>query len=228
MRERARRKLRDILHPLEMKYGYFLPHRLSASKHDELFSAIRSLMLREDVRTAVIIGASLSKRSTQALLASALENENGPSVFCIAGPGRRSSGLRKVGRGDPRFKCHRLPQSFERNFPADLESILQAIKEEEQIDTFDFVLVDGSELKHHSLTSAVATRALAGTHFVVVDNTNSIYSNWIYGTLVGSPGYAAVIQNPALRGGYAIFEKVSTWDDGSERQELQLTGATAE
>jgi hypothetical protein len=227
VRERARRKLRLILHPLEMKYGYFLPHRLSASKHDELFSTIRDLMLREDVRTAVIIGASLSKRSTQALLASALENPNDSKVFCIAGPGRRSSGLTKIGRRDPRFKCHPLPKAVERNVPADLESILQAIKEEEQIDTFDFILVDGSELKHHSMTSAVAARAVAGAHFVVVDNTNSVYSNWIYGTLVGNPGYTAVIQNPALRGGYAIFEKSRICQDDYERQ-LQLTSATAE
>jgi len=222
-RMRVKHWLGPILHRLEAKYGDFLPYRLSNRKSDHLFSAVQGLAQDEDVKTALIVGAASQEGVTEAVLAGALENRNKPSVFCISGPRPQSVGSDAILPNRSGVKSYRLADSSPETFSAQLEETVRKIKEENQINCFDVLLIDGSELGRQSEGNGALDKDLADARFVVLNDISGVYNHRNYSGLLNNSQYVLVDHNPALRDGYAIFEKQSS-GNGSGPKAVQSNG----
>jgi hypothetical protein len=198
-----KRPFRHVLHGLETKCGYFLPYHLSESKNDEFFRAIRDLTRGEDIRAALIIGAALGQGSTEALLAGVSENTSKPSVFCVSMSNQR---LRRTASKFSGAKWYNLSPSPRKNIDQELRNTVNQIKAENHIDVFDVVLIDGSELTD----GANCIQELYQARLIFLDDTNRTYNQANYELMLRNSDYVLTEQNPGLRNGYAIFEKVSS------------------
>ena len=78
---------------------------------------------------------------------------------------------------------------------------IKIIKQENNIDFFDAVLIDGSEF-----TGIAEFEEVYGAKNIILDDINTLknYSN--YQKLIADPNYVLVSQNASLRHGYAIFK----------------------
>ena len=196
----------DILHRLEAKYGYFLPYHISESRNDEFYKSMRELMRDEEIKTALAIGAVIGESSTEAFLAGAQENERKPSVYCISNSKRRYV-KRKITK--PIAKWYKLSFSRSEELTEDLEKTIENIKKDNQIKSFDAVLIDGSELKNQ-FTSDALEKELHSTQFVLLDDINSRFNHQELKGFLRDSSFSLVTYNPDLRNGYAIFKKFPT------------------
>ncbi|MBJ6727760.1 O-linked N-acetylglucosamine transferase family protein [Geomesophilobacter sediminis] len=84
------------------------------------------------------------------------------------------------------------------------EEGIRTIKRENNIDTFDMVLIDGSEF-----TGEAELEEVYGARFILLDDTVA-YKNWAtYHRLAKDPNYRLLRENHRLRNGYAVFERVT-------------------
>jgi hypothetical protein len=206
VKEAMKRPLKRLVHSVERRCGYFLPYRLSEGKRDEFFNAIQSLAREENIKAALIVGAALKKGSTEALLAGARENRNKPSVFCLctsAAQPRKAVSRDAVGKWSRVSLC--TTEGSEQ-----LATIIAKIKCDNGIDCFDMLVIDGHELREQALQIGALEDEVHKTRFVVLDDINSAYNDATYSGLLTSSHYVMLDQNPGLRNGYAIFERVTS------------------
>jgi hypothetical protein len=210
---KLRRKVRNIvsraLRRAETTLGHMLPSSLWEVRNHEFVQAIHDLAREEDIRAALIIGATLSGGSTKALLAGALANKNRPSVFCISDSPPRFISLHRDLSNQAAVKWYRLSPSSLENPSAELEQTVHKIKEDNQLDFFDLVLIDGSELNHHVTMSHSASKELHAARFVLLDDINNVSNYENHNGLLRDPNFVLVDHNAGLRDGYAIFKKSS-------------------
>jgi glycosyltransferase involved in cell wall biosynthesis len=81
---------------------------------------------------------------------------------------------------------------------------IQLIKEENHIDFFDAVLVDGSEF-----TGSVELEQVYGANFIFLDDINTFKNYRNHQRLSLDKNYILLAQNTAVRNGYSIFKKVN-------------------
>lgn len=79
--------------------------------------------------------------------------------------------------------------------------VIDAIKLNHSIDTFDFVLIDGSEF-----TGCAELKYVYGAKFIALDDIDAFKNNQNYFELIDSPDYVLHCENWNLRNGYAIFK----------------------
>jgi hypothetical protein len=84
---------------------------------------------------------------------------------------------------------------------------IQLIKEENHIDFFDAVLVDGSEF-----TGSVELEQVYGATFIFLDDINTFKNYRNHQRLSLDKNYLLLDQNTAVRNGYSIFKKVNKDD----------------
>lgn len=197
--------VRSILHPLEAKYGYFLPYRFSERKNDEFFHAIRALAREEGIKTILIIGAAPQEGCTEALLAGAAENRNKPFVFGI-GTSKRSEW------SSPTIKSYGLSSTTSDGLLEELQRTVEIIMKENEISCFDLLLIDRSELSNQLRDRDILSRQLCEAKFVLLEDINSSGAWKSYDQLRQDSTFVLVDENPDLRGGYAIFERPSSAD----------------
>jgi tetratricopeptide (TPR) repeat protein len=213
--------LRNALHGLEAKYGYFLPYRFSESRHDEFFQAIQALTREEDIKTVLIAGAVRNEGSTEALLAGVLQNRHKPTAFCISILRHGFISLRKTLPDSPAVKWYGLSSSSSSaSLCEELDLAVKKIKQEHGINFFDVLLFDGSRSKHQLVGSDALNRELCEARFVILHDINNIDSQGNYDRLLNSRDHVLLEANPGLRNGYAIFEKKGSADSevGKARQ----------
>lgn len=212
---KGRRKLRNglskILRRSEMTLGYLLPSSLWKARNDEFAHAIRGLAREEDIRTVLIIGAALSSRSTDALLAGARENRNKPCVFCISYSRHRIISPRSAVPKETDVRWYRPSSSSSPQNPsAELEKLVQKIKQDNQLGFFDVVLVDGSELEDQVTVTHLVRKELHAARFALLDDINKASNYQNHDGLLRDPNFLLVDQNPGFRGGYSVFRKGSS------------------
>lgn len=80
---------------------------------------------------------------------------------------------------------------------------IEIIKKENEILYFDFALLDGSEF-----TGEREFHAIAGARVIACDDINAFKCFNVYRMLRGNSSYRLVAENPRLRNGFAVFERV--------------------
>ncbi|HEY7725414.1 MAG TPA: glycosyltransferase, partial [Anaeromyxobacteraceae bacterium] len=206
-RASLRRRGSATLHWLERKVGYFLPYRFSEMRRDEFFEAVRDLARDEEIKTALVIGATVGSGSTEAFLAGARENQNRPSVFCLGRSEGQGAGRRGKSPDQPGVEWHGFPSSPPGNGPDGLVSAIREIRERNHLDLFDAVLLDSAGAGLLPSGGTELDGELGRARFVLFDGMGALE---FYRRLLGDPGYSLVAHNAGLRRGYSIFVKASS------------------
>lgn len=79
---------------------------------------------------------------------------------------------------------------------------IQMIKDENGVDRFGIVLIDGSEF-----TGSAELDEVYGADFILLDDIGTFKNLGNYERLVADPSYELRASNPTLRNGYAVFER---------------------
>ncbi|MCP6759270.1 MAG: glycosyltransferase [Fischerella sp. CENA71] len=193
-----------ILHALENKSGYFLPYNLSVRKNDELFHKIQKLLSEEDVKTAILIGASANEGSTEAFLTGIQKNQNKPIAICINFSTPKFVKLQTRYTNDFYVKCYDISSILDKNVSHILDLVINKIQKSNQIHHFDVMVIDSSEL-----TISAELSSMCEAKFVILDDISTFENYNNYQKLLLTPNYVLVAHNPSLRNGYAIFKKVN-------------------
>ncbi len=83
------------------------------------------------------------------------------------------------------------------------ENGIQKIKQENNIDFFDLVLIDGSEF-----TGSAELDEVYGSKFICLDDITTFKNYNNHQKLLADPNYVLIEQNNAIRNGYSIFHKL--------------------
>lgn len=78
---------------------------------------------------------------------------------------------------------------------------IQKIKQENKIDFFDLVLIDGSEF-----TGNAELDEVYGAKYLCLDDINTFKNHKNYNRLLNDPNYLLIVSNKNIRNGYAIFK----------------------
>ena len=81
---------------------------------------------------------------------------------------------------------------------------IRMIKDDLGIETFDAVLIDGSEF-----TGSAELREVYGARFLLLDDIRTFKNHTNYRTLSSDPAYRLVETSDKTRNGYAVFERVA-------------------
>ncbi|MBW4673036.1 MAG: glycosyltransferase [Desmonostoc geniculatum HA4340-LM1] len=198
--------LRKPLTRLENRFGYFLPYEFSTIKSDEFFQTIRKMVKEEDIETALVIGASSGEVITEALLTGIRENPNKPTAFCINISTPQFNKFQKRYTGEPTVKFYDIPSIDLENLPKELSKIIKNIKEQNNVNVFDIILIDGSQL---STSIEDLENELHSYKFVLLDDINTFQNYKNNQKFLLDPNYLVFSQNTDLRNGYAIFEQLT-------------------
>jgi len=79
---------------------------------------------------------------------------------------------------------------------------IQKIKREQNIATFDMVLIDGSEF-----TGMAELEEVYGAEYILLDDINSFKNRSNYRRLQEDPAYSLLQENWTIRNGYAVFRR---------------------
>lgn len=80
---------------------------------------------------------------------------------------------------------------------------IELIKKERGIETFDLVLIDGSEF-----TGESELRYVYGARYIALDDIN-VYKNWTnYFRLKDDPNYELICEDRSVRNGFCVFQRV--------------------
>lgn len=197
----------EFLGKLERKYGYFLPYQSSNMRDDEFFAAIRKLSREEDIQTALLIGVTVGEGHTEAVSAGVLESQTNPSLFCITGLGHRYGNWKRISAPLPPLNWYELSSSKPKRFAKELVKIVKEIKDYQQIESFDLILINSSGLKVQASCCGVLEKELHRSRIVLLDGTDSPFIYPYYDKVSKDPNFILVASNPSLRNGFAIFRR---------------------
>jgi hypothetical protein len=198
-------KILHFLNLLETRFGYFLPYSLSEMGNDDFFETIQNLAAEEDFEKILIIGASAGKGSTEALMAGISGKQKEVSLFCINTSNRRFAKLKGENANNSSIKFYTFPFFPSISSTHELLKLISRIKQENQINSFDMILVDGSEFNF----SVDLTDEIPETRYVLLNGISTAKHCKNHSELLTNSSYMLICQNPCLREGYSIFQKVS-------------------
>jgi hypothetical protein len=202
-----RRVVARAFHQLEARFGYFLPYHLSSMKKDEFLCELRDLGKNLQIKTAIVIGTGHTAGSLEALLAGISETAAKPDVFCIDGSTRRFRRFQKMFAG--RVRGYGVRSSSPAEFSQNLDTTIKGIKDEQHIDAWDAVIIDGSVVDDLNVIAGELQQDLRRAQLVVFDGTNNMGIHEHHDRLLNDPNYVLVAHNPGLRGGYAIHKRAT-------------------
>jgi hypothetical protein len=199
-------KIIQFLNRLETRFVLPLPYPFSVSRYDEFFSTVHQLSQAENIKTSLAIGAAAGEKITEAFLAGVRQNQQRPTAFCLNLSTPRFLKLQRYSLHDSAVRCYNISSPALDKLPEKNETnnTIKRIKQENQIDCFDLVLIDGSEFQ-----DAAELDEVYGAKFVLLDDINTRQNYQNLHRLLADPDYTLVAQNSSLRNGYAIFQKVN-------------------
>lgn len=199
-------KLLAPLNLLEARFGYFLPFHLSEIRNDEFFSAVRKRIVKEEVKTVLLIGASLGEEITNLVLDAAQELNQGIKIFCLNVLTPQFTKLQKHPVNNSTVKFYQLPLDSTDSFMVGIENFIKIVSLENEVDCFDMVIIDISETFYDVELRSIKSHA---SKFFILEDISSLRGHRGYQCLSSDSAYVLESQNPCLRGGYAIFKRVS-------------------
>jgi hypothetical protein len=193
-----------VLHSLEKRFGYFLPYRFSEMQNDEFFHAVHTIIEKEDIKTALLIGASTREGITAAFFAGLQENLNNPTGFCIMTSQSDFIHLQTRYSKKSYTQFYHLLSSLPEDLEQKLINEIEIIKATHKINSFDLVIIDNSELN-----TIVPLDKVNGAKFIVLDDINTFHNYKNHQKLLEDTNYTLFTQNPSLRNGYSIFKQLN-------------------
>lgn len=209
----ARTRLASIVRELDARFSGLLPYQVSARRRDVFFNAIEVSARAQNVRTVLVIGAARTEACTEAILAGAKDNSNRPSVFCITASRCRSIAKDRFRTGETIARWYELSSHRAMSSEPGLAYLLAKIKSDSGNESFDMVLVDGSEINLECESEWGIAELLGSARIVLLDDisTGANYEN--HWKLLKDSRFVLQDCNLALRSGYSIFEKTAV-DEG--------------
>jgi Glycosyl transferases group 1 len=215
------KKLGTTLRRLEGKYGYFLPYHLSESRVDEYYKAVRDLAREDRFRTALLIGAESGRADTEAFLTGAGENAIKPKVFCIGDSHRRRSFLRRSRTVSN--ASWNVPSLDRGDLAERVGPIIERIKTDNQIETFDVLSIDSSIFFRGDQAGGLFLNLAHQATFVLLSGLNNFHIGEIHNQMMKEARFSLIAHNPGLRAGFAIYKKRA--DDETVEAEMNVTCA---
>jgi glycosyltransferase involved in cell wall biosynthesis len=80
---------------------------------------------------------------------------------------------------------------------------IRQVKQDNQIDDFDLVLIDGSEF-----TGISELKEVYGSKFILLDDITTFKNHTNHQQLLADPNYILISQNTSVRNGYSVFKKI--------------------
>ena len=154
------------------------------------------------------MGAARGSYETEAILAGLTGNAGHPSVFCLGSSARRWF---RRGRRDRNSTVHwfELRSDGTRSCAQALQARIEEITTQNQIDAFDLVLLNGSNLSKEFSADALS-KVLAGAKIAILCNLDRPSCQSWNEFLVRRADFSLESYDPELRGGYAIFARHSS------------------
>jgi FkbM family methyltransferase len=81
---------------------------------------------------------------------------------------------------------------------------IRQVKQDNQIDDFDLVLIDGSEF-----TGISELKEVYGSKFILLDDITTFKNHTNHQQLLADPNYSLISQNTSVRNGYSVFKRLS-------------------
>jgi hypothetical protein len=151
----------------------------------------------------------LGEGITTSVLDAAQEVAQDVEVFCVNGLTPQFTKLQKRYANSSTVKCYQLPQNSIDSCVIDIESCIEKIKLENEIGCFDVVLIDISEMVYDIELSKLSNRNFCESEFFILEDINTLRGYREYQYLSSASNYILESQNPCLRGGHAIFKRIS-------------------
>jgi predicted O-methyltransferase YrrM len=85
---------------------------------------------------------------------------------------------------------------------------IKQIKQDNKIDDFDLVLIDGSEF-----TGISELKEVYGSKFILLDDITTFKNHTNHQQLLVDPNYILISQNTSIRNGYSVFKLLSKSDE---------------
>jgi hypothetical protein len=197
--------VKKLVDKVKTKYPTVTSSVLTQSRNDPYFRAIQERVMGETCRSVLIVGAAPRESSTRAMLA-ALRRTVRPNMFGIA-----ISKHRAGSRGETAFTLwHNLRSTSSNLVSEEIDQVITRIRNAHQIQQFDLVIIDGSELSLELANADALQRCLEAAHCVVLDDINHQFNHGRYARLLDDSRFALVDQDLSRRQGYAIFEHCSS------------------
>ncbi len=93
---------------------------------------------------------------------------------------------------------------------------IKKIKQDNQIEHFDLVLIDGSEF-----TGAAELQQVYGSEFILLDDITTFKNYRNHFQLIDDSQYVLISQNKSVRNGYSVFKKINKEDADSALSEKE-------
>jgi tetratricopeptide (TPR) repeat protein len=197
----VKRGARWALHGFEKRFAFILPYRLSAMREDEFFTAVHSIARREDINSVLSIGRR-RRAAMRALVAGIEPSSSRPPPLLVAHS--RAPWVRDIARKTPL-----AINGASRRHPAarqeDLDHLL-AERAPDAFPAFDLVLLDLDAVDEASVNGSLLIEFLQRATFVLLENTTRFHA--LQQHLRRDSSFRAVAENPGLRRGYAIYQKL--------------------
>jgi hypothetical protein len=162
-----------------------------------------------NAKAALIVGARCKEYVSEALLAGARENKNKRFVFSISVSSRQSISAQLRSFLPPGVQRYKIPSCSPEDLPGKLENLINNIRQENRINLFDVLLIDGSELSSPIPISTILAKHLAYGGRVFLDDINGLYGQRNYDQLRTDPSFFLLLDNLDVRNGWAVFQKES-------------------
>jgi tetratricopeptide (TPR) repeat protein len=203
LRRTSHKIAKVALHRIEERFGCFLPYRISSIKGDEFFRLLRDVARDDESAAILIIGATLTGCSIQAIIAGANESVRHPSISCV-GTSMETS-VRRAIQNYAAGSWYRIPET---SFSSAVDTI-SIIKAERKIRRFDLLFIT-DHLGDIAWTSTQLREELLGAKTVVLEDLHNESIFAIYESLLSASNLHLTAQNPGLRKGYAVFTRSET------------------
>ncbi len=92
---------------------------------------------------------------------------------------------------------------------------IRQVKQDNQIDDFDLVLIDGSEF-----TGISELKEVYGSKFILLDDITTFKNHTNHQQLLADPNYILLSQNTSVRNGYSVFKRLSESGDNLAPHEI--------
>ncbi len=92
---------------------------------------------------------------------------------------------------------------------------IRQVKQDNQIDNFDLVLIDGSEF-----TGISELKEVYGSKFILLDDITTFKNHTNHQQLLADPNYILISQNTVVRNGYSVFKRLSESGDNLAPHEI--------